>query len=214
MACWWGKDRSAATVVAALTAAATALVSAAPGAAATPTGAIKISAAGQIGTLRLNVSTAAGVRAVWGKPDVVAHGKPFKPFGAKPPRYTSLGYQCHPSASFFGGTACNVQFYFSGRTHRLVSFQTTLHRFALFGGIHVGMPANRASTLEHHAPNQECLLLNGKPSGQIHASSKHLQIELSTRGGHAHGGTISGGTVDQIAIDSKPGGVGVAESPC
>ena len=163
---------------------------------------IRISRSGQIGALRLDVSTAADVEGAWGAPDYTTTGN----VGGGPgyPNYTLLGYRCHARQGY---TACAINFYVSQTTHRLESFATTSPDFLLFGGVHVGMSADVASRREHQPNELGC--------GQsIGVSTQRLSAEIGTRGGHAHprngaGEYVIGGQVASIGIDYKQYGVGV-----
>jgi len=162
---------------------------------------IRISRLGQIGVLRLDVSTAADVERAWGSPDYTTTGN----VGAQGyPNYTLLGYGCHAEQGY---TACAINFYVSETTQRLESFTTTSPEFLLFGGVHVGMSADVASSREHQPNELGC--------GQsIGVSTQRLSVEIGTRGGHADsriggGEYVTGGRVASIGIDYKQHGVGV-----
>lgn len=163
---------------------------------------IRISRAGGIGPLRLNVSTAAAVERQWGAPAYTTTGN-FAGSVSGYPNYTLFGYRCRRQGSY---TACATNFYVSQKTQRLESFQTTSPQFVLFGGVRVGMSADAASAREHEPDVSGC--------GQfIHVATPRLSVDIWTRGGHEYtrnGGLyVTGGTVASIGIDDAHHGVGV-----
>lgn len=161
---------------------------------------VAISRSGQIGPLAIDRSTDSDIRSAVGSPDYENTGN----IDTGPlPNYSELGYTCHPS---HGSMTCAMSFFVSQSTQRLESFTTTSPRFTLFGGVHVGMPANVASQREHE-PN-----FDGCGQG-ITLDTPHLHVFVATRGGHEHstrhGEVVSGGSVSEISIDQKHLGVGV-----
>jgi hypothetical protein len=155
-----------------------------------------------IGALKLHVSTPARIEAVWGAPGYTTSGNVLGSSSGYPD-YTLFGYRCRPRR---GVTFCAINFYVSQGTGRLESFETTSRRFELFGGVHVGMPADVASRREREPDISGC--------GQgIVVPDRRMSIDVGTRGGHDHftGHTerVSGGRVADIAIDDKRYGVGV-----
>lgn len=160
---------------------------------------MRITRSGAIGSLMLNTSTASDIRRIWGPPGYAATGNFVGGTNPGYPNYRLLGYRCRHRV-------CAVSFYVSEETGRLESFATTSPRFALFGGVTVGMSANLASRREH-SPN---LLGCGQA---IYLSTPQLSIDVWTRGGHAHmragSNQVSGGKVSGIGIEYNHYGVGV-----
>ena len=173
------------------------------GARAASHGVVTITESGSIGAVRLNVSTAADIEQQWGPAAYSTTGNVMGISNSYYPNYRLFGYECHQQRGY---TVCAINFYMSRRTHRLESFTTTSPRFRLFGGVHVGMAANVASSREHKPDIAGC--------GQfISVSTPQLFVAIWTRGGRAHlrDGTeyVSGGRVASIGIDYKRHGVGV-----
>lgn len=164
---------------------------------------IAISRSGTIGSLRLNVSSAADVVQRWGEPGYETSGNVLGSAMSGYPDYGQLGYHCGPR---FGATHCAVNYYISQTTQRLESFETTAPEFLLFGRVHVGMSADLAAKREHQRDISGC--------GQgVSVSTPSLSVGINTRGGKSHAGRngiyILGGKVSSIAIDYKRFGVGL-----
>jgi hypothetical protein len=104
--------------------------------------------AGDIGLLRIDISTRADVVAFAGKPDVTSPGKTPWP-GV--PRYLALAYGC-PGPSMPGLEACQSVYYVNTKTHRLVAFYTHSPHFHTASGIQPGMDQNAADRIAHDTP--------------------------------------------------------------
>lgn len=120
--------------------------------------------------------------------------------GPSYPDFRQLGYRCRRRDGY---EDCAINFYVSERTGRLESFMTSSPRFSLFGGVHVGMPADLASRRERKPNLSGC--------GQLIAvSTPQMSIDVDTVGGRRDSrGHVSGGRVSAIEIDQRPYGVGL-----
>lgn len=155
-------------------------------------GLVDISYSGRIGSLTIDASTGADITRALGRPGYITTGSFANAPGVS---YRLFGYGC-------SGNACVTEYYINLGTGRLESFQTTAGRFALPGGIRVGMSANVAARLERRPIELGCR--------GIAVTSPKLAILLWTSGTHIlGGGRLAGGRVAGIAIDDRQHGVGV-----
>jgi hypothetical protein len=157
-----------------------------------PRGPLDISYSGQLGELRIDVSTAADISRVLGPPSYSTTGSFDNAPGIS---YQLFGYGCR-------GSTCATEYYVNLVTGRLESFVTTSRQFALPGGIRVGMSANDAARRERRPI--DC----GREG--IRVPKSKLLIFIGTRGGRRlSNGDVTGGSVAEIDIDDRSYGVGV-----
>ena len=132
-----------------------------------------VRADGRIGSLRIDVSTEAQIRALEGKPDRMEDE--FFPPG-KSPVGDTLYYSC--------GRSCETAYSINNATGRLSDFETSSPRFLTARGSHVGMRAAAA------ARRERTRLVPGCGTGPY----IHVRWDLH----HAFVLTAWGGKVDQI----------------
>ena len=161
---------------------------------------IEISYSGNIGALTIDVSTRVDLIRLLGKPDFNTTGN-FHVYSGEPD-YELFGYNCGKAFDAQGGS-CLASYYVNVETQRVESFETRSRRYALPGGVRVGMSAAAAASWESR-PN-----LSGCGQGILVTKPK-LRILVSTHGGHVRpsDGHVSGGQVDGIVIDHREFGVG------
>jgi hypothetical protein len=170
-------------------------------------GAGVVTSRGDVGTLRLDHSTAADIVRFAGRPDYRAIGT-FRTLGrGLVPRFLALGYGCrrvtdagipttrddgsgHPVPS---GVECTTVYYVNRKTHTLSYFTTRSTRFVTPLGTHAGL---RWSNVGEHGVtyvNCEGLYVLGPPK---------LELVLTNVGGREPGGDprppITGGRVYDI----------------
>jgi lysophospholipase L1-like esterase len=156
-------------------------------------GPVDITYLGRIGALTIDVSTGADIMRILGRPGYTTTGSFANAPGVT---YELFGYGCRDNT-------CVTEYYVNLGTGRLESFETTSRRFALPGGIRVGMSAAAASRRERRPIELGC--------AGITLRTPKLAILLWTRGGRRlSNGQVTGGRVAGIAIDDRKYGTGVA----
>jgi hypothetical protein len=158
-----------------------------------------ITISGQIGSLRVDVSSASAITRALGAPRVEASQAPL---GPGYPGSTVFGYKCSGPRI----NQCDTTYFVSQTTHRLESFSTTSPSYRLASGARVGMSGSEAARLTHEHD------LGGCTQG-ISLSTPTLSVYLGTEGGQTHPEgnelRISGGRVTYIAVEDLRHGVGV-----
>lgn len=151
-------------------------------------GAGRITLSGKVGPLQLDRSTRADVISFAGRPDETATGN----FHASPasPGYRALAYRCRPGNPV---VSCQTVFFMNARTRRLVGFTTTSRRYS-FRGARTGMTTAAAGRRMRERPVFGCL------SG--------FQL-FSTRTRASLVGTVSGGRLTTLSVESNRDPVGV-----
>jgi hypothetical protein len=156
----------------------------------------------RIGSLRIDVSTQADVRAFAGRRGAaLIHDKTSWP-GV--PSYTAYGYGCPratgPGSIYPTVQGCRTVYYINNRTHRFVAFYTDSPRFHTVSGIRPGMPRSDAVVREHSTP--------GGPLAAIVRRSKQstLAIEFDC----SHPGPGCGlDHVSSLGIESRQQPIGL-----
>jgi hypothetical protein len=156
-----------------------------------------ITMSGRIGTLRLNVSSAAAITRALGGPAVQMTGVIVPSI----PQYLGLGYECRGSQL----SQCSTVYYVSQETNRLEAFATTSDAYRLSNGVRVGMSGGEASRLAHKRD------LGGCTQGiSLHTPS--VETYLATKGGRTKEEpgalVITGGQVISITLEDRRHGVG------
>jgi hypothetical protein len=151
-----------------------------------------ITISGRVGTLRLNVSSAAAITGALGAPAMQMTG------GVAPgvPQYLGLGYDCRGSQIY----QCSTVYYVSQATNRLEAFSTTSRAYRLANGVRVGMSGGEASRLAHKRD------LGGCTQG-ISLHTPNVETYLATKGGRTKEEpgalVISGGQVISITLEDR-----------
>jgi hypothetical protein len=182
--------------VAALAAAAAAAGSAGPG------GSGVVSAAGKVGTLRVDHSTERAVRAFAGAPAFVRAGRS----DPTAPRYRALGYGCSrspgggrrdpllagPRGTPHSNVYCRTIYYVNVASGKLTAFFTGSPAFGTPKGTRAGTSQSEATRRERSAPQGGCSL-------QIVLRSSTATLLLP----------LAGGKVAALELESKASPVGL-----
>jgi hypothetical protein len=172
-------------------------------------GIVKV-AAGDVGPLRVDVSTAVDIQRFAGPADYLGIGA-FRSGGVVP-LFLALGYDCHhvgnggiPTDRDDGtgtrhprlsGVVCETTYFVNTQTNRLTLFTSNSANFATQLGTRPGMRWSQVREHGHQYVNCEGLFVE----------RRGVQLVLSNIGGKEHGGDppapITGGRVFDIELDS------------
>jgi hypothetical protein len=172
------------------------------------------SLAGQVGNVKLGVSTETDIATALGPPEATAEDNFQFPSA---PEYKAFGYGCQHAASrsrrtltYYpsGGPYCETVYYVNLTAGVLGSFWTSLPRFHTPRGTHVGVPQRTASRREHRVATGGCHtgILERSPAAQIFISIVGGSLRAS-RGNQPY--RVIGGRVSEFAIDANADGVGI-----
>jgi hypothetical protein len=135
---------------------------------------VVVSAAGQVGPLRVDESDRVDVIAFAGHPDAERRGRysSYTPFDA-------LGYGCHgkPAADSAGVPLCQTVFYLDKTSGKFELFYTQDARYSNLRGVHVGTTTATAETLMHRLAIGGCL-------DGLRVGTKTGFLFLAFNGGH------------------------------
>jgi hypothetical protein len=114
-----------------------------------------VTAAGRVGSLRIDVATRRAIVAFAGTPDVTVSGVSSWP---GMPRYHALAYGCVRTNKesldrLVRHWSCRTVYYINVQTARLAAFYTESPDFRTPKGVRPGMAQNVADRLEHQTPH-------------------------------------------------------------
>jgi hypothetical protein len=182
-------------------------VSALPGSSTppSPTGPAKyiVTRTGMIDSLKMGVSTAADVRAVFGTSGASATGN----MGVGMSDFNSVGYDCttnyadnvvpiHGATTVQEGPYCATVFYINSTKNTLAGFITSNKKFATEHGTTVGMTVAQATKNENRARVQGCD--DSVPTGPT-SSQRSILLQINT----------TTGRVSWLSVDWPANSVGV-----
>jgi hypothetical protein len=162
-----------------------------------------VTLSGQIGPLRLGVSTASAVIANVGTPEATAIGNA----GVDLPNCEAFGYECSvlPYAipllfqPEVHGPYCGTVYYLNVKTQTLGGFATTSNRYSTAAGTTVGMTATEAARREGQNPTTGCLPF-GIQLGALSGLHPGVQINMFIS---------TTNTVSELSVDNSANTVGV-----
>ena len=179
----------------------------------TKSGSHLVNASGSVGSLVLGKASEADVIKAVGLPDAEADASPITQ--GYPPAH-AIGYNCTssgqaPSGYIAAGNPsaalkCMTVYWVNSNTGKVTSFGTVDPAYQTEKGTHAGMGQAQASRLE----GQQAI--SGCGSGIFESGSTatlRLLNEGGTHGGSTPSNVLNGGTVSEIDLELKHGGVGI-----
>jgi hypothetical protein len=150
-----------------------------------------VTAAGQVGPLRVDESDRVDVIAFAGPPEAERRGRyaPYAPFDA-------LGYGCHgkPATDSAGVPMCQTVFYLDTKSGKFELFYTEDAHYSNLRGVHVGMSTAAAETRMHRLAISGCLdgLRVGTRTGFLFLvfNGGHRRVHRSPYYVHVVGGRV------------------------
>jgi hypothetical protein len=155
---------------------------------------VSVTATGEVGPLRIDVSDRADVVAFAGKPDSERHGRYFTA-----PPFDALGYGCNgrPAAEPTGDPGCKAVFYLDSRSGTLELFVTSDPRFAALRGVHTGTSTAVAERLLHRR------VLNGCETDLFFKTSRAYLVVGFSGGRVLSNRHLVGGGVTFLVVHSQ-----------